>query len=113
MHGDASDSRPAVSATEAALDMIHRLEQAHGPLEFFQSAGCCDGSSPICLKQGELPAGPNDLRLGDLGGAPFYVDAEQYRRWGKPRFLIDVLPGAGEGFSLEGADDVHFVARTP
>jgi len=102
-----------VSATRAALEVIDRLEGAHGPLAFFQSGGCCDGTSPICLKDGELPAGPHDLLLGKIGGAPFYIDAEQYERWGRPRFEIDVRPGAAEGFSLEGLAGVHFLTRTP
>ncbi len=101
-----------VSATRAALEAIDRLEAAHGALMFFQSGGCCDGSSPICLKDGELPVSPHDLRLGEIGGAGFYIDREQYERWGEPRFLIDVSPGAAEGFSLEGLIDVHFVTRT-
>lgn len=113
MEAAASDSGPAVAATPAALEVIDRLQGVHGPLAFFQSGGCCDGTSPICLKDGELPAGPHDLRLGDLGGAPFYIDSDQYKRWGTPRFLIDVRPGAAEGFSLEGLDGVHFIARTP
>jgi uncharacterized protein len=103
----------AVQATEAALEVIHRLEAAHGPLMFFQSGGCCDGTSPMCLKQGEMPVGPGDVRLGEIGGAPFYIDAEQYERWGKPRFLIDVSEGEAGGFSLEGPHGVHFVTRTP
>jgi uncharacterized protein len=103
----------AVAATPAALEVIHRLEAVHGPLVFFQSGGCCDGTSPICLKDGELPAGPHDVRLGDIGGAGFYIDSDQYERWGTPRFLIDVLSGAAEGFSLEGLEGVHFVSRTP
>jgi uncharacterized protein (DUF779 family) len=37
----------AVQATEAALEVIHRLEAAHGPLMFFQSSGCCDGTHPL------------------------------------------------------------------
>ena len=104
---------PAVTASPQALKVIERLRAGHGPLAFFQSGGCCDGSSAICLKDGELPPGPYDLRLGDIGGATFYIDADQYERWGKPRFLIDVAPGAAEGFSLEGLVDVHFVSRTP
>jgi uncharacterized protein (DUF779 family) len=80
---------------------------------FFQSGGCCEGSSPLCLKEGELPVSPHDLRLGEIGGAVFYIDAEQYERWGRPCFEIDVLPGAAEGFSLEGLDGVHFLSRTP
>jgi uncharacterized protein len=107
------DSGPAVGATPAALEVIHCLEAAHGPLAFFQSGGCCDGTSPLCFKDGELPPGPHDLRLGEIGGAPFYIDSDQYRRWGEPRFQIDVAPGAAEGFSLEGLDGVHFVSRAP
>ncbi len=113
MESAARDSGPAVGATPAALEVIERLESAHGPLAFFQSGGCCDGTSPICLKDGELPAGPNDVRLGDIGGAPFFIDSDQYQRWGKPRFLIDVAPDAAEGFSLEGLIGVHFISRTP
>ncbi len=102
-----------VQATRAALEVIERLEAAHGPVAFFQSGGCCDGTSPICLKNGELPPSPHDIHLGDIGGAPLYIDADQYERWGKPHFLIDVSPGAAMGFSLEGLEGVHFVTRTP
>ncbi len=103
----------AVNATTAALEVIQRLETAQGPLMFFQSGGCCDGTSPMCLKRDELPLGPGDRLLGEIGGAPFYIDAEQYERWGKPSFLIDVSDGAAEGFSLEGLVGVHFITRTP
>jgi uncharacterized protein (DUF779 family) len=103
----------AVQATKAALEVIKRLEAAHGPLMFFQSGGCCDGTHPLCLKNGELPLSPHDHRLGEIGGAPFYVDSDQYERWGCPRFVIDVSPGAAGGFSLEGPEGVHFVTRTP
>jgi uncharacterized protein (DUF779 family) len=113
MGAAASGRGPEVAATPAALEVIDRLEAAHGPLAFFQSGGCCDGTAAICLKDGELPASPNDLRLGEIGGAPFYIDSDQYERWGQPRFLIDVAPGAAEGFSLEGLDEVHFISRTP
>ncbi len=109
----AQEAEAAVTATPAALEVIHRLEATQGPLMFFQSGGCCDGTSPICLKDGELPAGPHDLRLGDIGGAPFYIDSDQYARWGQPRFLIDVSSGAAEGFSLEGLEGVHFISRAP
>ena len=33
-----------VTATPGALVEIERLRAAHGPLAFFQSGGCCDGS---------------------------------------------------------------------
>jgi uncharacterized protein (DUF779 family) len=101
-----------VAATPAALEVIAHLRAAHGPLAFHQSGGCCDGTAPICLKDGELPPAPQDLLLGEIGGSPFYVDSRQYERWGRPAFLIDVSPGAAEGFSLEGLAGVHFVTRT-
>lgn len=102
----------AVAATPAALEAIRRLEAAHGPLMFLQSGGCCDGSSPICLERGELLLSPHDLCLGEIGRVSFYIDVDQYERWHRPRFLIDVSPGAAEGFSLEGLDGVHFVTRS-
>jgi hypothetical protein len=98
-----------VQATPEALELIERLAAEHGPLVFLQSGGCCDGSSPVCMRKGELLIGPNDVLLGEIGPAAFYVDHEQFERWGKPRFVIGVSPGAGDTFSLEGRDDLHFV----
>jgi uncharacterized protein (DUF779 family) len=57
--------------------------------------------------------GPRDRRLGDIGGAPFSLDAEQDDRWGRPAFPIDAAPRPGEGFSLGSMLDVHFVTRMP
>ncbi|MFZ0971003.1 MAG: DUF779 domain-containing protein [Solirubrobacteraceae bacterium] len=64
-------------------------------------------------RSGDPGGGPHDVRLGHIGGAAFYIDSDQYQRWGSPRFLIDVSPGAAEGFSLEGLEGVHFVSRAP
>ncbi len=105
-------AKASVTATDAALDAIAQLSDKHGPLAFFQSGGCCDGSLPICLQNGELLPGPGDQLLGAVGGAPFYVDSEQYIRWGRPAFVLDVSPGAAEGFSLS-LPDAHFVTRPP
>ena len=102
-----------VTATPEALEVIERLRAAHGPLALFQSAGCCDGSAPMCFRADELPPAPGDLRLGDLAGVPFYIGADQDVRWGHPELIVDVGPGAAESFSLEALEDVHFIARTP
>ena len=101
-----------ISATDPALAELARLRERFGPVMLFQSGGCCDGSSPLCVSQGELLVGPNDLLLGEVGGAPFYIDVEQYERWKHPAFLLDVAPGGTGSFSIEGLDDVHFVAVT-
>jgi uncharacterized protein (DUF779 family) len=101
-----------VSATPQAAATIQALTERHGPLVFHQSGGCCDGSSPMCLLADELPPGPGDVLLGRVAGTPFYADADQDRRWGHPVIVVDVAPGAATSLSLEGALDVHFVART-
>jgi uncharacterized protein len=99
----------AVTATPRAIAMVERLTRMHGPLAIFQSGGCCDGSLPLCLLATDMPPGPNDELLGHVAGTPFYIDGEQYRRWGEPEFLLDVSSGAPEGFSL-GETDAHFVS---
>lgn len=101
-----------VTATEAARELILQLVAHSGPLIFMQSGSCCEGSAPMCLPEGELLLGPNDLLIGEIAGCPFYIDQEQYERWNRPQFLIDVLPGASDTFSLEGLEGVHFVTRT-
>ncbi len=108
----AASGTEVVAATEAALAVIRRLTAHHGPLMFVQSGGCCDGSSPLCLREGELLVGPGDLLLGLVGGVPFYIDTEQYERWNRPHFLLDVAQGSTDSFSLEAADGVHFVTRS-
>jgi uncharacterized protein len=108
--GDARDT--AVNASPAALEVIKDISAGHGPLMFFQSAGCCDGGSLICLQEGELPLGPDDVLLGEIGGAPVYMDAQQYESWGRPHLTIEVSPGAADGFSLEGVAGVHFTTRS-
>jgi uncharacterized protein len=107
--GDAAPSR--VRASDEALEAIAALTRERGRVMFFQSGGCCDGSSPICMPEGELPLSPHDLLLGEPGGAPFYIDADLYERWGRPRFLLDVSPEPPEGFSLPAGEHSHFVSR--
>ena len=106
-------TKERIRATPAALDELARLRERHGPLLLFLSGGCCEGSSPLCLEQGELLLGPGDRLLGAVGGVPFYIDVDQDDRWNEPRFLLDLVPGESDTFSLENADRAHFVARSP
>jgi uncharacterized protein len=103
-----TDQALRVVATEAAIAELERLRAEHGPLELHLSGGCCDGSSPMCFPAGELRLREGDLYLGEVAGSPFYVDVDQYQRWGSPSLVLDVGPGEGSGFSLEGLHDVHF-----
>ncbi len=99
-----------VTATPAALDLLERLRAQHGELIVHVSGGCCDGSSPMCLRAADLPASPHDEQLGILAGVPVVIDGDQNRRWRNPGFHLAVAPGAAGGFSLEALEDVHFTA---
>jgi len=100
-----------VLATDAALELIETLKAIHGPLMFHQSGGCCDGSAPMCYPANEFKVGGNDVRLGEIGGAPFYMDADQFEYWKHTQLIIDVVKGRGSGFSLEAPEGVRFLTR--
>lgn len=101
-----------VVATEAALELIERLRSKHGPVMFHQSGGCCDGSSPMCFPLGEFIVGDSDVLMGEIGGAPFYMSKAQYEYWKFTQLIIDVVPGRGGMFSLEGPEGKRFLTRS-
>jgi uncharacterized protein (DUF779 family) len=92
--------------------VLRELEAQHGPLLFHQSGGCCDGSSPMCYPRGEFKVGQRDVFLGEIGGTPFYIGAQQFEYWQHTQLLIDVVPGRGGGFSLEAPLGVRFLTRS-
>jgi uncharacterized protein (DUF779 family) len=101
-----------VTATPAALDLLKRLQGQHGDLIVHVSGGCCDGSSPMCLRAADLPASAHDVQLGALAGVPVVIDGDQNHRWKQPSFHLDIAPGAAGGFSLEALEDLHFTAAS-
>ncbi|UOK69659.1 DUF779 domain-containing protein [Ancylobacter polymorphus] len=103
---------PRVLATEAALALIETLKAQHGPLLFHQSGGCCDGSSPMCYAKGDYMLADRDVRMGIIGGAPFYMSPSQFEYWQHTQLIIDVVPGRGGMFSLENGRDVRFLTRS-
>ena len=103
---------PQVSCTQAALDLIDMLVAKHGPVMFHQSGGCCDGSSPMCFPRDGFIVGDYDKRLGTIGGQPFYISASQFEYWKHTQLTIDVVPGRGGMFSLEGPEGLRFLVRS-
>ena len=101
-----------VSATPAALRLIEEIVREHGPVLFHQSGGCRDGSSPMCYPRGEFIIGDHDVKLGEIGGAPFYIHASQYEAWKHTDLIIDVVPGRGGMFSLENGRERRFLTRS-
>ncbi len=101
-----------VSATPAAIELIEALRRQHGDLMFHQSGGCCDGSAPMCYPRGEFQVGDRDVLLGQIGGQPFYIGADQYEYWKHTQLIIDVVDGRGGMFSLEGPLGRRFLTRS-
>ncbi len=101
-----------VTATEAAESLAATLTAANGPILFHQSGGCCDGSSPMCYPRSDFMTGDQDVLLGEIAGAPFYISRSQFEYWKHTQIIIDVVPGKGGMFSLENGSGVRFLTRS-
>jgi len=101
-----------VLATDPAIHLIRTLRDKHGPLMFHQSGGCCDGSSPMCYPRGEFMVGDADVQLGEVDGEPFYMSRSQFEYWKHTQLTLDVVPGRGGMFSLDGPEGLRFLIRS-
>ncbi|SAK50662.1 hypothetical protein AWB77_01257 [Caballeronia fortuita] len=101
-----------VTATPAAIDLIEKLKAEHGDVLFHQSGGCCDGSAPMCFPVNEFMVGGSDVKLGAIGGVPFYMTGSQYEYWQHTQLIIDAVPGNGGMFSLERPSGLRFLTRS-
>ena len=88
------------------------LVEIHGPLVFHQSGGCCDGSAPMCFPRNEFRVGSRDIYLGSIKAQPFFIAEDQYSYWAHTHLIIDVVPGRGGMFSLEGPTGKRFLTRS-
>ena len=101
-----------VSATESTSDLIKELLAVHGPLLFHQSGGCCDGSAPMCFARDEFRVGSRDVFLGEIADQPFFIAEDQFEYWEHTQLIIDVVPGRGGMFSVEGPTGKRFLTRS-
>ena len=107
-----TDVLDKVSATPEALALLAEIVADHGPVLFHQSGGCCDGSSPMCYPVGEFLIGDRDVKMGEIGGMPFYISGSQYEAWKHTDLLIDVVKGRGGMFSLDNGREKRFLTRS-
>ena len=101
-----------VTATPAALALLAEIVADHGPVMFHQSGGCCDGSSPMCYPLGEFLIGDQDVQMGQIADAPFYISKSQFGAWQHTDLVIDVVVGRGGMFSLDNGRERRFLARS-
>ena len=101
-----------VSFTDETQALVEELLPIHGPLLFHQSGGCCDGSAPMCYPRGEFKVGSRDVYLGEVAGQPFFISHDQWEYWSHTHLIIDVVPGRGGMFSVEGPTGKRFLTRS-
>ncbi|WP_010308112.1 DUF779 domain-containing protein [Kurthia senegalensis] len=102
-----------VVATDKAIDLIHFLKEKYGKgLVFHQSGGCCEGSKPLCLLEGDFKKGQIDVLLGYLDGdVPFYMHENLYNYSKHTQHVLDVVDSFGSGFSIEAVENKSFLIR--
>ncbi len=98
-----------VIATDEALKLIETFKNIHGSIFFYQSGGCCDGSAPMCYREGDFLLGDSDVLLGSIGDVPFYMHQAQYDYWKHTQLVIDAIDGRGAAFSLDSVEEKHFI----
>ena len=105
-------TQPRVVTTDAALALIREIQADYPDILFHQSGGCCDGSSPMCYPADDYIVGDRDVKLGEIGGVPVYISESQFGVWQHTQLIIDVVPGRGGMFSLEGPEGQRFLTRS-
>lgn len=101
-----------VIATDEALEFLKLLKEKHDSIMLYQSGGCCDGSVPMCYREGDFLLSDSDVYLGSLNDVPFYIHKSQYEYWKHTQLIIDALVGGGAEFSLDSIEDRHFITRS-
>lgn len=66
----------------------------------------------MCYPQEEFLVGDNDVCLGEIGGAPFYMSGAQFDYWRHTQLIIDLVDGQGGMFSLDNGTGRRFLTRS-
>lgn len=100
-----------VSATPSAIALIQQLTTQHGPIIFFQSGGCCEGSGPLCMPANEFKPSPSDVMLGEVAGAIFYMGDSHFSFSENTHTILDAVVGSSGSFSLDCGTGLAFITR--
>jgi uncharacterized protein (DUF779 family) len=66
----------------------------------------------MCYPRGEFILGEVDVQLGEVDGEPFYMSSSQFEYWKHTQLTLDVVPGRGGMFSLDGPEGLRFLIRS-
>jgi len=95
------DGFASESVTVRARMVINQLREAHGPLIFHLSGGCCDGFAPTRFAQSDFVIASQDILPGKIHSCPFYMSPDQYQYCQNMHLTFDIAEGRGSNFSLE------------
>ena len=101
-----------ITATQKAIELVEMLKAKHGELLFEQSAGCCDGTVPMCYKAEGHYISSQLVQVGEIASVPYYIEKNQLNYMQHMQAEIDVFHGPGASFSLESAEGFGFIARS-
>lgn len=99
-------------ATDKAIKVVEMLKAKHGNLLFQQSAGCCDGTVPMCFHADGHYISSQNVHMGDIASVPYYIDKVQYHYLKHMQIEVDVMAGHGASFSLESVEGYAFIMRS-
>ena len=89
----------SVEADDAVLHLRAELGEI-----ILRHAGGPVGVAEVRRMRHGLPIEVNDVQLGTVGGARYFVDCVQDREWGCPDFAVDTVPPVvGEDAGAGGA----------
>jgi len=62
----------------------------------------------------DVQLGSFDISPGQDGSMPinFWMSKEQFEYWSHTHLTVDVVPGRGAGFSLEGPEGLRFIIHS-
>ena len=66
----------------------------------------------MCYPRNEFIIGDADIQLGTIDDQPFYMSRSQFEYWKHTQLTLDVVPGRGGMFSLEGPTGQRFLIRS-
>lgn len=101
-----------VVITDNAKQTLTKLQEQHGKLIFIHSEGCCEGTSPICMKEEDFYLGSRDIQIGTICEVPYYMNESNLPYWEHTQIIIDQTEGLGNSFSLESSYDLAFVIQS-
>ena len=99
-------------ATQKAVEVIELLKNKHGNILFEQSAGCCDGTVPMCYQADGHYISSQNVLVGEIAGVPYYIDKNQYEYMKHMQIIVDAIEGQGASFSLESVEGFAFITHS-